>query len=284
MIRLAAILTGVSVIAFAQLPGQYPPNQYPYPGGQYPGGQYPGTNRLPRLPIPRLPGKKDKDKAGKGIEGVLRQLGEKELVLDVDGGPEQRFRLIAKTQFKDAKGEAIRDSLLKPGDRLRVEPSADDPETALRVVLVEKGNGAAAEAKGPETKAPPAAGTREEKPEAEESKEPPEPPPPPVVKAAPVNPVARAGDPKTLPDEQILKEAKEAAAGYAGTWPAGFTARQKVDRFFSTAGPANWQVLETVTADHAYRGPAGVDEYLNLMVAGLSMIHMWGWRGERWCR
>ena len=310
MIRLAALLTGVVFVLAAQYPGgqypqggqypggqypggQYPGGQYPggqYPGGQYPGGQYPGgqypypgQNRLPRLPIPRLPSKKDKDKAGKGVEGTLRQLGEKELVLDVDGGPEQRFRLIAKTQFKDVKGETVRDSLLKPGDRLRVEPSADDPETALRVILVEKGNGTAAanesaEAKeGPPVKTPARPGKESKSKDKEEEKDKPEEKAPPaaaapapaVVTAVRVDPPARAGDPKSMTNEQILKEAREASAAYGGALPATFTALQKVDRFFSTAGPANWQTLETVTADHAYGGAAGGEEYLNLMVSGV---------------
>jgi hypothetical protein len=49
-----------------------------------------------------------------------------------------KFRLLAKTQFRDQQGAAIRDSLLRPGDQLSVIVNPDDPETAVGVVLVRK--------------------------------------------------------------------------------------------------------------------------------------------------
>src|ERR1700733_4831735 len=143
-------------------PGQYPPGQYPpgqpgqyppgqYPPGQYPPGQYPpGTIGLPggvNLPIPKLPGKKSKDSSDsnsvkvplRAADGTLRELGEKDLYLETAKHKMLRFRTLAKTQFRDKDGEQVRDSLLKPGDQLSVHVSADDPETALRVILTRKG-------------------------------------------------------------------------------------------------------------------------------------------------
>ncbi|OYW09903.1 MAG: hypothetical protein B7X34_05790, partial [Acidobacteriia bacterium 12-62-4] len=100
-----------SAILFAQLPGQYPPGQYPpgqYPQGQYPPGQYP-QGQYPQgpsvgLPIPQIKLPKRGPKLT-GTEGTLRQLGEKELVLETSGKGIQKYRLIAKTQFRDAAGE-----------------------------------------------------------------------------------------------------------------------------------------------------------------------------------
>jgi hypothetical protein len=146
-------------------PGQYPPGQYPpgqYPPGQYPPGQYPPDTvpmRLPGgipigVPVPQIkfPKKKDKpdEKGGakseddlkmtlRAADGTLRELGEKDLFLESGGKRLLRFRLLAKTQFRDPKGETVRDSLLKPGDQLSVQVNADDPETALRVILARAG-------------------------------------------------------------------------------------------------------------------------------------------------
>jgi len=143
-------------------PGQYPPGQYPpgqYPPGQYPPGQYPNTypTRIPGvgLPVPelKLPKRKDKSpNAGSShddekmtvasVDGSLRKLGEKDLLMQPGKKAVLRFRLLAKTQFRNKAGEPIRDSLLHPGDQITVETSPDDEETALRVVLLRSGTGA----------------------------------------------------------------------------------------------------------------------------------------------
>lgn len=74
-----------------------------------------------------------------GTDGSLRNLTEKELYLETSGPSVLRFRLIATTRFADRQNAPIRDSLLRPGDRLSVEVDPDDPETAVRVVLVRNG-------------------------------------------------------------------------------------------------------------------------------------------------
>jgi hypothetical protein len=83
-----------------------------------PGSASPGTTVLP-------------------VGGSLRKLGEKDLYLQ-SAGNTVRFRLLAKTQFRDEQGASIRDSLLHSGDQLSVIVSRDDPETAVAVVLVRK--------------------------------------------------------------------------------------------------------------------------------------------------
>jgi hypothetical protein len=72
------------------------------------------------------------------VGGSLRKLGEKELLLQTNGSPVMRFRLLARTQFRDAQGDAIRDSLLHSGDQVSVIVNPNDPETAVEVVLVHK--------------------------------------------------------------------------------------------------------------------------------------------------
>ena len=160
--------TPVALLAFCGLalaqypPGQYPPGQYPpntYPG-QYPPGTYPGQyppntypTRLPggvpvNLPVPevKLPKKQPKEKAGDEVkmtmasaDGTLRKMGEKDLFLQTGPQTILRFRLLAKTQFKNKAGEPIRDSLLHAGDQLSVQVKTDDDETALRVTLLRSG-------------------------------------------------------------------------------------------------------------------------------------------------
>jgi hypothetical protein len=150
-----------------QYPGQYPPTQYPgqYPPGQYPPGQYPPggypPNRVPtpipgvgvevptiKLPTPKKKSEGDKKKGGNdkqltidlsNVSGTLRELEEKHLLLETAAHGVLRFRLLAKTEFRDKQGEPVRDSLLKPGDQLQLQVNADDVETALRVTLVRKG-------------------------------------------------------------------------------------------------------------------------------------------------
>src|ERR1019366_6639606 len=106
-------------------PGQYPPGQYPpnqYPPNQYPPGQYPNTypdNRLPGgIPVPQIHLPPKKPKADKGeevrttvaaVDGSLRRLGEKDLLLETGKGAILRFRLLAKTKFENKAGEAMRD-------------------------------------------------------------------------------------------------------------------------------------------------------------------------------
>jgi len=141
-----------------QYPGQYPPGQYP--PGQYPPGQYPQGTSIPGIHFPKRGEKKqkgqkeEKNANRKTINGTLQTLGEKDLVLQTEDKRTVKFRLLAKTQFRDKEGEEMRDSLLKAGDQLAVEVDPADEETALRVVLVRAGS-AAEKASVPEPDRPP---------------------------------------------------------------------------------------------------------------------------------
>lgn len=104
---------------------------------------------VPEIKLPRR-GEKTEKKAGdkeltislKAIQGTLRPLGEKDMLLETKEKGVVRFRLLAKTQFQNKDGEAVRDSLLKPGDQLKVSVNSDDEETAFRVVLLRTGTAA----------------------------------------------------------------------------------------------------------------------------------------------
>jgi hypothetical protein len=277
-------------------PGQYPPGQYPpgqYPPGQYPPGQYPPNTypntyptRLPggvpvNLPVPevKLP-KKDKGKADEvkvsvaSVDGTLRKLGEKDLVLQTPKRTLLRFRLLAKTKFQNKAGEAIRDSLLHPGDQLGVQVSPDDEETALRVVLQRAGT--AEERRAAElpydhsaVRAPSAedlgksrttisSGSASAPPETQST--------PPSESAAPDAAPAPAGEPRPMNDEAFIKDAREAAAKFTAGLP-DYLAQQVTTRYFATGWPiASWQTIDEITAELAYVN--GREDYRDFKIDG----------------
>ena len=54
--------------------------------------------------------------AAHSIEGTMRKLAEKDLLLQTGANMVLHLRLLALTQFRDRHGEPLRDSLLRPGD------------------------------------------------------------------------------------------------------------------------------------------------------------------------
>jgi hypothetical protein len=306
------------VFASAQYPtggqypgGQYPPNQYPtggqYPGGQYPPGQYPNTypdNRLPGgIPMPNihLPGKKPK--AGKGeeevrttvasVDGSLRKVGEKDLLLQSGKRAVLRFRLLAKTKFENKAGEAIRDSLLHPGDQISVQVSPDDPETAVRVVIMRAASPAErsaaeqpveeaavrapvasdlskprtvttreaatapAEANAPAATAEDGDAPRLQRAGGKDG----------TAEAAAPDAAAEAAnnDPRRYTDAQIIQDARTAAGTFSASLP-NYLVQQVTSRYFATGFPTHWQEIDEVTADLAYVD--GKEDYRNFQVNG----------------
>jgi hypothetical protein len=316
---LAAVLLAFTVAATAQYPpgsyppstyppgGQYPPSTYP-PGGQYPPGQYPPNTypdsyptRLPggvpvNLPVPniKLPKKKGKDEPSAtkqeqnkvtlaSVDGTLRRLREKDLVLETSRKAMLRFRLIAKTRFEDKAGEPVRESLLHPGDQISVQVSPDDEETGVRVVLTRAATDAEraaadrpvdeASIRAPRAedlgKARTVAATRsggasepapqiEEDAKAEAKAE--------AKEAATAEPETLA--PKTAPgntDDAMIEGAREAATAYGSTLP-NYLVQQLTIRYFSQSYPARWQLIDQVTADLAYVD--GKEDYRNFRIDG----------------
>jgi hypothetical protein len=284
-------------------PGQYPPNQYP---NQYPPGQYPNTypdNRLPGgIPVPQihLPPKKSKAEKGEevrttvaSVDGALRKLGERDLLLETGKGAILRFRLLAKTRFENKAGETMRDSLLHLGDQISVQVSPDDPETALRVILVrsatpaERAAGEQSIAEG-SVRAPVAGDlgkprtvtTRETRTSAEGAapaggSEDGESPKPghrsdagegTADAAAPdAGPAAESNDPRRYTDEQIIQDARAAAGAFSASLP-DYLVQQVTGRYFATGFPTHWQEIDVVTADLAYVG--GKEDYRNVQING----------------
>jgi hypothetical protein len=298
-----------ALLAFAQTypgqypPGQYPPGQYPpgqYPPGQYPPGQYPQGNSLPfpRIPWPKKKPKEDKkpdDAAGKAnsimlawVDGSMRSLGEKDLVLESGKSRLLRFRLVAKTQFKNKAGETMRDSLIHPGDQLSIEVDTGDPETALHVVFV---RAATAEEKTAAAKpvdqakviaptaddlmnthpsqpgevpgSPSAAGTET----AASSAPAPGTPASPTASTAPAErtPIRGETDTESMSTDAIILEARSAAESFTADLP-NFLVKQITTRYAAGAIPGTWRQLDVVTADLVCVD--GKEDYRNILVNG----------------
>lgn len=213
----ACALALLPMPAAGQNPGQYPPGQYP-PGSRYPDGRTGG----PGISMPRLkwPKRKSKDRKNlNAVQGALRSLQAKSLEIEPAEGQVVRFRLLAKTEFRNEKGAPVRDSLLQPGDWLSVEADPDDEETALRVVLLESRPKAVKQ-------------TEEEKEEEEDAQ--PESRPATVVDPA---------DP--------LGAAPQVSADYEHNLP-DFTVQHATTRYFRPAADGDWHKIDTVTAALRY--------------------------------
>jgi hypothetical protein len=295
-----ALLTLVSSVVSQ---GQYPPGQYPpgqYPPGQYPPGQYP-PNTIPvqlpggipvGIPVPQvnLPkrGPKDDHPAADsarialiGVDGTLRELGEKELFLDVTGKHLLRFRLLVKTEFRNKQGEPVRDSLLKPGDQITVQANKVDPETALRIVLQRDGTTAERTAAArpfdhTAAQTPVEADMRPagsiEVAAAGTATVPAQPGEPTAGPAEPNSPSREAGaDAPSLPAapggamDNVIADAKAAADSFTGEMP-NFLVQQATTRYYSNAVPARWMATDVVTAE--VRCVDGKEEYSNILVNG----------------
>lgn len=306
MWRFCLVGWSAAAILFAQLPGQYPPGQYPpgqyppgqypprqYPPGQYPPGQYPQGPSV-GLPIPQVKIPKRGPRLA-STEGTLRRLGEKELLLETSASGVIKYRLIAKTQFRNASGEPMRDSLLKPGDVLKVEVNPDDDETAIKVSLVRAGTTeerAAAAAKVPapeeETAADepvaattPSTGTPkiggeplEERPRLRRGvpdrikNAPPRPETPAPGEPASDADIKTAAEPLLRPPapvDPVIDAAREEAENFTDTLP-NFLVQQHTMRYYSGTNPPQWTAVDNVTADVICVN--GKEEYRNIKING----------------
>jgi hypothetical protein len=298
-------------------PGQYPPSQYPpgqyppgqYPPGQYPPGQYPPSDTVPmRLPggvpvgvpvpqikLPKRKPKADNDKEAsktgddlkmllRGVDGALREIGEKDLFVEVGGRRLFRFRLLAKTQFRDKAGKPIRDSLLKPGDQISVHVNADDPETALRVILSRAGtpeertaaarpfdHSAAQTASDTDTHPVGAIEVAGGEPGA--GAPPDFDPGRPRLQRRPEGVPQKDAEPAAQdltatyspPVDDVIEDARLASALFSQGLP-NFVVQQFTTRYLSETLPAQWRAVDVVSADVACVN--GKEEYKNILVNG----------------
>ena len=282
--------------------GQYPPGQYPpgqYPPGQYPPEQYPTQPgiQLPKIHLPKRHKDDKPDDSSKitlsSVDGTLRNLGEKDLVLQTKPGHLVRFRLLAKTLFQSNKGEPVRDSLLHPGDQLSVLVNPDDVETALRVVLNHAATAkeresaeqpldqARVSAPGPDdiTKAhvavdrEPAAGQPGAPPDKEADAKPTEANSNPAdANSKPAEPQPRTApeprepvDSSPLSSDAIIMLAREAAESFTAGLP-NFLVQQATTRYHGNSRSSDWQRIDVVTADVVCID--GKEEYRNVAVDG----------------
>ena len=288
---IAALLAGLCLPASAQYPpgqyppgqyppGQYPPNQYPpgqYPPNQYPGGTYPGPGGIPiTLPGIHLPDRKKKEKSDdstrvnvQSVDGTLRKLAEKDLLLQISSSRVLRFRLLAKTEFRGKDGKPVRDSLLHPGDKLTVDVNPDDVETALHVILVKSGSGSDREAASAPvdeariTAPDPAdfgrAHTVTETNSGESARE----------SAAPTDDTdaPAASDRKRDDDsvEAIIDDARSAASSFSKKLP-DYLVQQVTTRYTGSRYVDDWHAIDVVTADVA--SVNGSEDYRNIKVNG----------------
>ncbi|MEZ5398362.1 MAG: hypothetical protein R2729_01755 [Bryobacteraceae bacterium] len=247
-------------VATAQVPERYPQ------GRQYPGGLPP-----PGIPWPKR-GKKDdnKDAAKKvrlaSVEGTLRELAAKHMLLEVKSGDLLRFRLTAKTQFTGKDGKPIRDSLLNPGDAMAVLADPGDEETAVTVIFLRAGRDedrarASAAVDAAKVRAPESrdfgkvrtvkvaeADAETDEPKVEES-------------AAGLSPEESRR--MTDADSELVTRIKEAAASFAISLPE-FAASQTTKRYAKDG--SQWRLVETITAGVSYA--SGAEEYRDLRVNG----------------
>lgn len=307
----AGVLLWAAPAAVAQYPPTYPPTYppspypypYPYPDDRVrlPGGV---PVEVPTIKLPkRTPKDKEKDKAKpptqgaeslkmtlRGVDGTLRELGEKHLYVEVGAGPKKllRFRLLAKSQFRNQQGEPIRDSLLKPGDQLTLQVNVDDPETALRVILSRAGTEAERTAAGrpfdhDSAKAPEEADTRPvgvieladsgvpgPAAPAGASEAEMDPGRPRLERRPQSAPEAEAAPQYTVEgvqsaDDEIIAAARMAAASFAAEIP-NFLVQQYTTRYYSDSLPVSWHVRDVVSAEVA--SVNGTEEYRNIQLNG----------------
>ena len=288
-IRLCLVLFGASALVFpqypSQYPSQYPPGQYPpgqYPPGQYPPGQYPqggtgpGGLPIPGIHLPKRKPKEEKTGASKkeqaaalsSVNGALRNLGEKDLLLETGKGHILRFRLLSKTRFLNKEGEPIRDSLLHPGDQLTVAVNPDDPETALNVFLMRAATDEQRAAASQPVDAsialtPTAEDLRKGSPTSQADT--PAAAPADSPQAQTRTPLPSGGDDNAPSNDDIISEARDAAAKFSDDLP-NFIVQQTTSRFKSNNNPPNWQAIDVVTADVA--SVDGKEEYRNIQING----------------
>jgi hypothetical protein len=257
------------------------------------------------LPMPsiHLPKRKPKPESANtskvtvaSVEGTLRKLGEKDLLLQTSSNRVLKFRLIAKTEFLGKDSKPIRDSLLHPGDHLTIEANPDDPETAIHVILAHSGSKSEREsASSPVEEASINAPTSEDlgKPhttiardsagagETTGSTE-----TAPAGEAVPIGATGTSGAtgatsddtlrriPSSGPpsngtgaqvDDQLINDARDAAASFTSSLP-NFVVEQATTRYQGAGFPAAWRAMDVVTADVA--SVDGNETYKNIKING----------------
>jgi hypothetical protein len=249
------------------------------PGGIPVGIPVPQVNLPKRGPKGDNPGADSAKIALLGVDGALRELGEKDLFIDIPGKHLLRFRLLVKTEFRNKQGEPVRDSLLKPGDQLTVQTNKIDPETAVRVLLVREGTPAERRAAAlPFDRSAaqvPVEADMHPAGSIELAGASPAPAPSSEPAAAPVGaghpstePAADADTlppPPAVPVDDVIADARAAADSFLSEMP-NFLVQQVTTRYYTNSAPARWIATDVVTAE--VRCVDGKEEYSNILING----------------
>jgi hypothetical protein len=255
---------------------------------------------MPSIHFPKRKPKTESTNASKvnvaSIEGTLRKLGEKDLLLQTSPSRVLKFRLIPRTEFLGKDSKPIRDSLLHPGDRLTIDATPDDPETALRVLLAKSGSKSDREtAEGPVEESSLSTPTASDlgRPHSINSHDSgssdtnvSDSTPPPAGKGAsgeptlerrpiedshaadrpvadPVSEASRAPMPSI--DDMVINDARDAASVFTAGLP-NFLVEQATTRYQGTGYPTNWRAMDVVTCEVA--SVNGKEDYRNLKING----------------
>jgi hypothetical protein len=243
------------------------------------------------LPIPgiHLPKRKPKGDNGtkvtvQSVDGTLRRLEEKDLLLQTSSGKVLRFRLIPRTEFRGKDGKPVRDSLLHPGDRITIDANPDDYETALHVILVKSGSDSDLEKAGYPVEesriATPDSGDfgkahavtetagGEEPRESVSSTSEPDDSHPKLSRKADAAPEAAPkvnAAPQNDSTDAIIADARAAASSFSADLP-NFLVNQITTRYAASRNSEKARVMDVVTADVA--SVNGKEDYRNIKVNG----------------
>jgi hypothetical protein len=234
---------------------------------------------LPNIHFPR---RKPKESTAtkinvQSVEGMLRRLNEKDILLQTSPNRILKFRLIAKTEFRGKDAKPIRDSLLHPGDRLTIDSTPDDPETAIHVILVRAGSASEKEAGNvpvdqarvvtpdsgdfgrPHTSTEATAPGETATEDADQ----------PVLQRKPGDVITTTEAPvkRDLPPglDPVIADARDAAGSFTSQLP-NFLVQQITTRFSGSRYVDNWRAIDIVTADVS--SVDGKEDYKNIRVNG----------------
>jgi hypothetical protein len=223
---------------------------------------------IPNIHLPQRKPKADNNAGSKvsvqSIDGTLRRLAEKDLLLQTESNKVLRFRLLAKTEFRGKDGKPVRDSLLHPGDKLTVDVNPDDVETAIHVILVRSGNAAEREAASTPVEdariTVPAPGDFGKAHSVTETRSPNNDGESPDVSSENSSPADNG-----YSTDSIISDARAAAASYSAELP-NFLVQQVTTRYTGSRYVDNWRAMDVVTADVA--SVNGKEDYRNIQVNG----------------
>jgi len=182
----------------------------------------------------------------------MRSLGEKDLILEAGPGRLLRFRLLAKTRFENPTGEPVRDSLIRPGDKVDVRVNPDDVETAVAVVWL----GASPDAER-RAGAQPLDQAKVRVPEEADFE---------IKSGEPgAENSGQTNSPASMEAEEVLQNARHAASTFANGLP-DFSVDYTLTRSQAAASAGPWEVVESAHAEVVWAG--GDEHYKNVDING----------------